>query len=117
LDDITISRQRQTLAVVTDNIDLDWESKNDLNCENILSVTANATVTLLNTTNADFGDMVFNVTNNSTITFIEPGGETIISSSGEVSNLVWTPGDGVFSASLKKLGTVYVLIIDPNPAV
>lgn len=114
LDDITISRTRPTIAVVTNNIDLDWDTKNDLVAENQLSVTANATVSYSSDIYSEFADFILNISNLATITF--PSGT--ISPDDNFSTLVWTPPEnGIYSFGLRRVGSTYILLVTQKGAV
>ncbi|WP_428743160.1 hypothetical protein [Tenacibaculum sp.] len=114
LDDIDITRQRNTLAVATNNINLDWNSKNELVSNNRVSVTANATITYLNFTNAEFATFKVDITNLATLTF--PSGS--ISLDINWNTLVWAPpSNGKFTISIYKTGIEYEVIFTQTAAV
>lgn len=109
-----VTRQRQTLAVVTNNIDLDWDSKNELLSSNRVAVSANVTITYLNASNAEFSDFLVDITNLATLTF--PSGT--ISPDTNWSSLVWTPPEnGKFSISIRKQGAEYSVLFTQAAAV
>jgi len=115
VDSVPISsRQRQTLAVVTDNIDLDWNSLNDLISDNRVAVSATVSISYLQATNAEFCTFKVEVTNSAPFGF--PSGS--VSSDPNWSSLIWTPPtNGKFTISIYKTGTEYEVIFTQNAAV
>jgi hypothetical protein len=99
-----VPQQEQTLAVVTNNIELDFNNKKQLVGINLLAVTANATISRVNTTNAQRDNFWLNITNTATITF--PAG-TYMQKFG-----VFTPAEnGIYEFVETKVGTDYYLKI------
>jgi hypothetical protein len=109
-----VSRERQTLTVTTNNIDLDWDGSNDLISSNRVAVSAGVTITYLNSTSAEFSTFKVEITNSATLTF--PSGT--VSGDANWSSLVWTPpSNGKFTVSIYKTGTEYEVILTQSAAV
>jgi len=111
---LDITREESSLSVITNDIELDFNSKNELVSNNRVSVTANATVSLANATNARFATFKVTISNLATLTF--PSGS--ISGDDRWSSLVWTPTEnGAYTVSIYITGSEYDVIISQNPAV
>jgi len=100
-----------TLAVVTDNIDLDWDGLKGLKGVGILNVSANATVTFLNATAAEIGMFNVNISNDATLTFIT----SLISGDDRLVSDVLTLGNGIFPISIDV--SALILNVNPTPAI
>lgn len=97
-----ITRQRGILIVNSNNIDIDFDSKNEFKANNRLIVSANATIDLLNIDNADFCTFKVEIQSSATLTFNNPGSYTFVSESGgNVLNM----GNGKYTISLYITGT------------
>ena len=104
----------RALAVVTNNIELDYDSRINLASNNRVSIGANVTISEANATNARFATFKVNVTGAYTLTF--PAGS--ISPDPNWSAGVWTPPEtGKFTISMYRTGTEIEVIFTQNAAV
>lgn len=107
-----ITRQRSTLSIVTDNVELDFNSKNELFSSNILAVSASVTISYANATNAEYSDIMLTITNSATTTvtfgngeYFDEVDERFIPSTG-----VFTPeSDGIYQFITKIVNGIYTV--------
>ena len=115
VNDLPISKRRIADLVNSANvIDIDWNSLNDFNSSNRVAVSANASITYTNATNAQFATFKVLISNLATITF--PTGS--ISGDTRVSSRVFTTtANGAYTISIYKTTTEYEVVISTNPAI
>jgi len=115
LDDLPIAKRRiADLANSANVIDIDWNSLHDFNSSNRVAISANASITYVNATNAQFATFKVLISNLATITF--PTGS--ISGDTRISSRVFTPtANGNYTISIYKTTTEYEIVISTNPAI
>jgi len=109
----TAARRIGALSVETNNVEIDFAFLNDFVASNRVSISANATISFTNATNAQFATFKAAITNLATITF------PINSISGDdrIISRVFTPTEnGNYSFSIYLTENDYEIVISQNPS-
>lgn len=107
------STQESDLAIVTNDIAINVNSKNIFNALNTVIATSNTTITLSNITIARIITFDIEIQNSSTLTLNNPGGYTIESEEGGGTLDL---GDGIYTISMKITPTDSIIrIVRSNP--